>query len=87
MNNNEFTITLSHRVIVNLSHVAYPSDPRLSVAKTRIATYTKKTKKPNPTKASMATINKHISENSFTRVYVLYGPERYLITAYRSAFS
>ena len=33
----------------------------------------------------MATINKHISENSFTRVYVLYGPERYLITAYRDA--
>lgn len=50
-----------------------------------MATYTKKSKKPNPTKASIATIDKHISTGTFSRVYVLYGPERYLITSYRDA--
>ena len=50
-----------------------------------MATYTKKTKKPNPTKASIATIDKHISSGTFSRVYVLYGTERYLITSYRDA--
>ena len=40
-------------------------------------------KKKNPTTESMKTISKHISDGSFSRVYLLYGDETYLINQYR----
>lgn len=43
----------------------------------------KKKKKVNPTKASIATIRGHIKTNSFSRMYLLFGEEKYLVNQYR----
>lgn len=47
-----------------------------------MATYKKKSKE-NPTNASMATVKRHISEGTFSRLYLLFGDEPYLVNQYR----
>ena len=43
----------------------------------------KKKQKDNPTNASMATVKRHISEGTFSRLYLLFGDEPYLVNQYR----
>lgn len=40
-------------------------------------------KKENPTSKSMKTVQSHIAEKRFSRVYLLYGEESYLVNQYR----
>lgn len=47
-----------------------------------MATYQKKSK-TNPTTASMKTIRDHIEGRTFSRVYLLFGEETYLVNQYR----
>ena len=46
-----------------------------------MADYSKK--KKNPTTESMKTIRSHIESGSFSRIYLLYGDEQYLVNQYR----
>ena len=48
-----------------------------------MATYKKKKIDENPTNASLASVRKDISEGAFSRVYLLYGEESYLINQMR----
>ena len=47
-----------------------------------MAEYNRKTKN-NPTTESMKTIRSHIDSGNFSRIYLLYGDERYLVNQYR----
>lgn len=47
-----------------------------------MATYNKK-QKENPTKGSIATVRRHIEEGSFSRLYLLFGEEPYLVNQYK----
>ena len=49
-----------------------------------MATYKKKSK-DNPTNSSIATVRRHIEEGTFSRLYLLFGDESYLVNQYKSA--
>lgn len=48
-----------------------------------MATYKKKTKE-NPTNASMSTINRHITSGNYSKLYLLFGAESYLVNSFRN---
>lgn len=48
-----------------------------------MATYKKKKNKINPTNASINTIKAHIRDGSYSRIYLLFGEERFLINQFR----